>query len=174
VWWNDAARHASRDLLRDHDDNTKDLRVSQHSWRFAHAPSMFTDVLRIPREQATTIYRLRTGAEPTIGGWRHEYVDPCPVCGVQLARSLATDATIVSGVRHFFACPRLTQQREEYFGTATPNPSILWQPRSLDSVLKYWAHFKDAADRRGAARAPQPAMLVDGLDSDDDISDSEV
>lgn len=58
----------------------------------------------VPMEDMSTLYRLRTGACPEIGGYKFQEADPCRLCGELRGRY---SSTLTPAVPHIFDCTKL-------------------------------------------------------------------
>ena len=57
-----------------------------------------------PLQHLRTLYRLRTGACPEIGGYKAQEADPCKLCGVPRGKY---SSSLTPAVPHIFNCPGL-------------------------------------------------------------------
>ena len=134
VWWRDGCRPQIRRLWQ----RVVDGRPASW-WLSNNGLTLANGCPRMPHAAGTALLRLRTGVDPAIGGWRHGFNDPCPLCAKPLERGHSTHP---SGIQHFFECGAASSKsyREEH----KLDPQSLWDPAKYSAVLAYRALFRDA------------------------------
>ena len=118
VWWVDAAR-PGRTATR----NAADTAFAQSGClRALHNLPAVGKPVRVKLGAAIPLYRLRTGVDHDLGGWRHDAHDHCPRCGAPLTR----DAGGVTGVEHFLSCqaPFAVALRQRIFSGSSGAPEL--------------------------------------------------